>query len=80
MIRKFVLAAAAFVAAGAFATLGSSEAEAKPKWKHKHHGYHHGGPPPWAPAHGYRRKHERSYSYRRSYDGPRGYYAPRWRY
>lgn len=46
------------------------------RYKHRHHnnreyeaddddygrGYHeHGGPPPWAPAHGYRRKHHRDH-------------------
>ena len=77
MIRKVVLAAAAFAAFGGFLSVSSTEAEAKPKWKHGHHGhhgYHRGGPPSWAPAHGYRRKHQRGYSYRRSFDGPR------WRY
>jgi hypothetical protein len=47
---------------------GSSEANAKPKWDRgggSDRGYH-GGPPSWAPAHGYRRKHQRSggYGYR----------------
>lgn len=53
-----------------------SEAEAKPKWKE---GRGWGGPPAWAPAHGYRRNHARfgGYGY-----GPRQVdyrygYAPR---
>lgn len=73
-MRSVVLAAAALAAVATLVTAGSTTAEAKPKWKGGHHGYHRGGPPPWAPAHGYRRKHERGYSYRRGYDGPR------WRY
>lgn len=34
----------------------STNAEAKPKWKE---GGWSGGPPAWAPAHGWRRQHER---------------------
>ncbi|WP_457108267.1 hypothetical protein [Methylobacterium sp. P5_C11] len=36
--------------------LGSSSAAlADPPWARGERGFRHGGPPPWAPAHGYRR-------------------------
>ncbi|MER2266676.1 hypothetical protein [Methylobacterium oxalidis] len=45
----------------------STAALADPPWARGGHGYRHGGPPPWAPAHGWRRKHEFSgYGYRGS--------------
>lgn len=61
-------------AAAAFVLLGAGMAAADPgKGKGKHGGDHqashkqayrvHGGPPPWAPAHGYRRKHGGGYFY-----------------
>ncbi|MCX4197694.1 hypothetical protein OMR07_20930 [Methylobacterium organophilum] len=36
----------------------SSTAMADPPWARGERGFRHGGPPPWAPAHGYRRQHE----------------------
>jgi hypothetical protein len=33
----------------------SSSAMADPPWAHGERGFRQGGPPPWAPAHGYRR-------------------------
>ena len=58
--------AAAFLTTGVLAT--STAALADPPWARGGHGYRHGGPPPWAPAHGWRRKHERfGYGYDRPY-------------
>ncbi|MBD8907500.1 hypothetical protein MZTS_12395 [Methylorubrum zatmanii] len=58
MIRKPTLTVlGALVLAGA--VLGSSSAAmADPPWARGERGLRHGGPPPWAPAHGYRRHRE----------------------
>ncbi len=59
-----LLAALAFTG-GLVAT--TSVALADPPWAREGRGFHHGGPPPWAPAHGWRRKHEYGgYGYGRS--------------
>ena len=53
-MQRFTLIAIAALAAGlALPIAGADPAEAKPKWKDGGYG---GGPPAWAPAHGYRRK------------------------
>lgn len=75
MLRHLMLAAAAVLSLGAATVGGADTAEAKPGWKHGgHHRGWGGGPPPWAPAHGWRRKHGwgGGYGYRRGYGG-RGY-------
>jgi surface antigen len=66
-MRPVFRLAAAFVAAGSLA-VSPAFAREKHKGKGKHHHHDHEvevvhftpghGPPPWAPAHGYRRKHE----------------------
>ncbi|MFC6790961.1 hypothetical protein ACFQE0_15875 [Methylobacterium komagatae] len=81
MIRTSMLAmlGALTLAGGAIAT--SSAALADPPWARGERGFRHGGPPPWAPAHGYRRHREfGSYGRRdvriyegRRYGGYRGY-------
>ncbi|MGU3340747.1 hypothetical protein ACLBXJ_22255 [Methylobacterium mesophilicum] len=81
MSRKTMLAMLSVLtlAGGAIGT--SSAALADPPWARGERGFRHGGPPPWAPAHGYRRHREfgdygrrdvRIYEGRR-YGGDRGY-------
>ena len=69
-----VLPCAMLVAAPAFAGpphgKGHGHGAAKHHWKQSRYdddhgrGYAGGGPPPWAPAHGYRRKHDGDYHHR----------------
>lgn len=66
-MRRILLAAAALAAFGSLTVAPLDSAEAKPKWKGGKHGAMRGGPPPWAPAHGYRRKQRQIYGYRRGY-------------
>jgi hypothetical protein len=90
MTRKLLFGLAGSLAMVLGAAALPSQAEAKPKWHkgghHHGHGKHggYGGPPPWAPAHGYRRKQrEREFYSRRSYSYPsaRSYYGrPYWGY
>lgn len=55
--RPTVLLLGALTLAGGI--LGtSSAAMADPPWARGERGFRHGGPPPWAPAHGYRRHRE----------------------
>ncbi len=58
MFRKPMLAVLGVLtlAGGAIGT--SSAALADPPWARGERGFRHGGPPPWAPAHGYRRNRE----------------------
>lgn len=68
-----VLPCAVLAASPAFAGpphgKGHGQGASKHHWKHARYdddddqgrGYHGGGPPPWAPAHGYRRKHDGDY-------------------
>lgn len=58
MFRKPLLVALGVMtlAGGVFAA--SSPALADPPWARGERGFRHGGPPPWAPAHGYRRHRE----------------------
>jgi hypothetical protein len=73
MYRKLLLAAAAFALLGPLSLATADQAEAKPKWKHGGHPAYGGGPPPWAPAHGYRRKERYGSSgYGRGYRSPYG--------
>lgn len=53
---------------------------ADPPWARGGKGYHRGGPPPWAPAHGWRRKHAYDGGYGRSYRGFRSYEGRRYGY
>lgn len=83
MFRRptLILLSVAAMAAGVLST--STAALADPPWARGERGYRHGGPPPWAPAHGYRRHHEfggydrpyrgSRFSERRRFDGDRGY-------
>ncbi|GJE13542.1 MULTISPECIES: hypothetical protein [Methylobacterium] len=58
MFRKPMLAVigALTLAGGVLGT--STAAMADPPWARGERGFRHGGPPPWAPAHGYRRHRE----------------------
>lgn len=55
MVRTptFILLGALTLAGAVLGT--SSAALADPPWARGERGFRHGGPPPWAPAHGYRR-------------------------
>jgi surface antigen len=76
---SFAFRTAAALAAAASLAAAPALADGKGKGKHKHHHddqrveaihYHASqGPPPWAPAHGYRRKHEQG---RAAYVAPYG--------
>lgn len=70
MFRKptLILFSALTLAGGALGT--STAAMADPPWARGERGFHHGGPPGWAPAYGYRRLREFG-GYDRSYRGMR---------
>lgn len=71
-MRKSTLAIIAALAFTAELAGTTSAALADPPWARGGRGFHHGGPPPWAPAHGWRRKHEYG-GYGRSYGGSQHY-------
>ena len=60
MLKTMLGLAAATALALPLSLTTADVADAKPKWK-EGKGWS-GGPPPWAPAHGWRRKH-RAYGY-----------------
>lgn len=70
MLRKstLILFSALTLTGGILGT--STAAMADPPWARGGRGYERGGPPPWAPAHGYRR-HREFGGYERSYRGTR---------
>ena len=72
MFRKptRILLSALSLVTGVLAT--STAAMADPPWARGGRGFHHGGPPAWAPAHGDRRHREFGGS-ERSYRGARFY-------
>ncbi|GJE45859.1 hypothetical protein [Methylobacterium soli] len=72
MFRKpaVILFSALALAGGVLGT--STAAMADPPWARGERGFHHGGPPGWAPAHGWRRHHEFG-GHGRSYRGARFY-------
>ena len=72
MFRKpaVILFSALALAGGVLGT--STAAMADPPWARGERGFHHGGPPAWAPAHGWRRHHEFG-GHGRSYRGARFY-------
>ncbi|MBB2963705.1 hypothetical protein [Methylobacterium sp. R2-1] len=79
MLRKPTLTLLSVLAFAGGILGTTSAAMADPPWARGGRGFHHGGPPPWAPAHGWRRKHEFGGHYGRSrYDERRRY--DRYRY
>ncbi|SOR30270.1 conserved protein of unknown function, putative exported protein [Methylorubrum extorquens] len=78
MLRKPTLTLLSVLAFAGGILGTTSAAMADPPWaRGGGRGFHHGGPPPWAPAHGWRRKHDfggyggRSYRSSRYDDGRR---------
>ncbi|CAO4145922.1 hypothetical protein [Methylorubrum aminovorans] len=71
MLRKPTLTLLSVLAFAAGIVGTTTAAMADPPWARGGRGLHHGGPPPWAPAHGWRRKHEYGGHYGRSYRGSR---------
>ncbi|KAA0113826.1 hypothetical protein CIW48_29240 [Methylobacterium sp. P1-11] len=58
MFRKLMLAVFGALTLAGGIIGASSAAMADPPWARGERGFRHGGPPPWAPAHGYRRHRE----------------------
>jgi len=63
--RLLVAAAACALLSGCF----HSHHRAQRGGHEAHAGHDHGGPPPWAPAHGHRRKHEAHHAHQDSHSG-----------
>ncbi|ACB80329.1 MULTISPECIES: hypothetical protein [Methylorubrum] len=78
MLRKPTLTLLSVLAFAGGILGTSSAALADPPWARGGRGFHHGGPPPWAPAHGWRRKHEYGGGYGRSYGRSRYDAGPRY--
>jgi len=58
MFRKSTLAALGALTLAVGVVGATSPAMADPPWARGERGFRHGGPPPWGPAHGYRRHRE----------------------
>ncbi|MBE7199568.1 MAG: hypothetical protein INR70_17445 [Parafilimonas terrae] len=58
MVRKSMLAAFGALTLAVGVVGATSPAMADPPWARGERGFRHGGPPAWAPAHGYRRHRE----------------------
>ncbi|KQQ31157.1 hypothetical protein ASF53_00070 [Methylobacterium sp. Leaf123] len=67
MLRKSTLTLLSVLAFAGGILGTSSAAMADPPWARDGRGFHRGGPPPWAPAHGWRRKHDFGGHYGRPY-------------